>query len=77
MIVLVVFDLCLLNSNYFVSDVLKEMARWLKPDDFLKTLPGNGNFFFFLPYVRRCLDINKSAVIKERFIEIGEKLLAE
>lgn len=61
----------------FISDVLKEMAHCLKPEDFVNALPGQGNAFFFLPYIRMCLDYSKSTVVKERFMEIGEKLVAE
>ena len=53
------------------------MAHCLKPEDFLQTLPENGNFFFFLPYTRMCLDMNKSSLIKQQFMDIGEKLLTK
>ncbi|WAR05374.1 hypothetical protein MAR_020743 [Mya arenaria] len=44
-----------------VKDVLAEMSKHLKPEEFLKVLPGNGNFFFFMPYIQQCLAIHKEA----------------
>ncbi|XP_052807141.1 BLOC-2 complex member HPS3-like isoform X2 [Mya arenaria] len=58
-----------------VKDVLAEMSKHLKPEEFLKVLPGNGNFFFFMPYIQQCLAIHKGAKLKEHFVELGGKMV--
>ncbi|KAH3868314.1 BLOC-2 complex member HPS3-like isoform X2 [Dreissena polymorpha] len=57
-----------------LKDVLSEMAHHLKPEALINLLPGDGNFFFFMPFIQQCLAVNKSALLKERFVELGENL---
>ncbi|XP_053379689.1 BLOC-2 complex member HPS3-like isoform X2 [Mercenaria mercenaria] len=57
-----------------IKDVLREMAHQLKPEVFISVLPGNGNFFFFLPFIQHCLDTHKSNILKDKILSLGENL---
>lgn len=64
-------------TNDIVKDILNEMSQQLKPEVFISLLPGNGNFFFFLPFIQYCLDTHKSNILRDKIISVGETLTSD
>jgi hypothetical protein len=50
------------------------MSQQLKPEVFISVLPGNGSFFFFLPYIQHCLDAHKLNILRDTILNLGENM---
>lgn len=60
--------------NILISGILKHLTDILELKDFLQILPDEGNMLFFLPYITKCQEKEKSENLLSSIIRKGGHL---